>query len=104
MKLDAEMADPELTFEWMVENVPWIIGSPEDCVEQIHHIREDVGDFGTFLINGRDWVTTDRWNRSLELFARYVMPQFQDHQHMRSEEHTSALQSLMRISYAVYCL
>src|SRR3546814_15981204 len=36
----------------------------------------------TFLINGRAWVTTDRWNRSLELFARYVMPQFQDHQHM----------------------
>ncbi|NYG57182.1 limonene 1,2-monooxygenase [Nocardioides daedukensis] len=86
MKLDAEMADPELTFEWMVENVPWIIGSPEDCVEQIHHIREDVGDFGTFLINGRDWVTTDRWNRSLELFARYVMPQFQDHQHMPRRE------------------
>src|SRR3546814_17136396 len=80
MKLDAEMADPELTFEWMVENVPWIIGSPEDCVEQIHHIREDVGDFGTFLINGRDWVTTDRWNRSLELFARYVTPQLQAHQ------------------------
>src|SRR3546814_10079519 len=25
-------------------------------------------------------------------------------QHMRSEEHTSELQSLMRISYAVFCL
>src|SRR3546814_10174080 len=28
----------------------------------------------------------------------------QDHVHDRSEEHTSELQSLMRISYAVFCL
>src|SRR3546814_5946837 len=28
----------------------------------------------------------------------------QRHQHLRSEEHTSELQSLMRISYAVFCL
>src|SRR3546814_7165943 len=27
-----------------------------------------------------------------------------DHQQVRSEEHTSELQSLMRISYAVFCL
>src|SRR3546814_6644629 len=27
-----------------------------------------------------------------------------DHQRLRSEEHTSELQSLMRISYAVFCL
>src|SRR3546814_5867459 len=26
------------------------------------------------------------------------------HEHIRSEEHTSELQSLMRISYAVFCL
>src|SRR3546814_8094551 len=28
----------------------------------------------------------------------------QEHPHPRSEEHTSELQSLMRISYAVFCL
>src|SRR3546814_6721572 len=27
-----------------------------------------------------------------------------EHEHRRSEEHTSELQSLMRISYAVFCL
>src|SRR3546814_4511810 len=27
-----------------------------------------------------------------------------EHEHVRSEEHTSELQSLMRISYAVFCL
>lgn len=76
MKKDAEMPDAELTFEWMVEEIPWIIGSPEDCVRQVRELDESVGGFGTLLINSRDWVTTDRWNRSLELFARYVTPQF----------------------------
>jgi limonene 1,2-monooxygenase len=83
MKYDENMDDAELTFEWMAENIPWIIGSPEDCARQINELHEEVGGFGTFLINSRDWVTTDRWNRSLELFARYVMPQFQRHQHMQ---------------------
>ena len=82
MKKDCRMADAELTFEWMVDNVPWIIGSPEACVRQIHELNEAVGGFGCFLINARDWVTTDRWNRSLELFARYVVPQFSRRENM----------------------
>ena len=32
MKRDASMPDAEVTFDWMVENVPWIIGSPEDVI------------------------------------------------------------------------
>ncbi len=76
MKKDENMPDAELTFEWMVEEIPWIIGSPEDCIRQIRELEEVTGGFGTFLINSRDWVTTDKWNRSLELFARYVTPQF----------------------------
>src|SRR3546814_5462295 len=32
------------------------------------------------------------------------LPQLRQGQHFRSEEHTSELQSLMRISYAVFCL
>jgi hypothetical protein len=30
----------------------------------------------TLLFNSREWVTADRWNRSLELFACYVTPHF----------------------------
>src|SRR3546814_3522017 len=32
------------------------------------------------------------------------LPRARDHEPSRSEEHTSELQSLMRISYAVFCL
>src|SRR3546814_6065638 len=34
---------------------------------------------------------------------RFVLGETQPHQALRSEEHTSELQSLMRISYAVFC-
>src|SRR3546814_2877771 len=37
------------------------------------------------------------------LFLRLVF-EFADIEELRSEEHTSELQSLMRISYAVFCL
>src|SRR3546814_1272701 len=38
--------------------------------------------------------------RQIEGFSDYGFPE----SHSRSEEHTSELQSLMRISYAVFCL
>src|SRR3546814_6344711 len=44
---------------------------------------------------GSEWVTTGRSSRPWATSTS---------QHARSEEHTSELQSLMRISYAVYCL
>jgi limonene 1,2-monooxygenase len=90
MKKDAKMADAEITFEWMIENLPWVIGSPEDCVRQIHELDEGVGGFGTLLINGRDWVTTDRYYRSLELFARYVSPQFTFREHQEHRRRLAA--------------
>jgi len=83
MKRDASMPDAEVTFDWMVENIPWIIGSPEECRAQIAELDEAVGGFGSLLFNSREWVTTDRWNRSLELFARYVSPHFRDRDDQR---------------------
>src|SRR3546814_3169596 len=41
--------------------------------------------------------------RRFDLFHQIVVPFTIDHK-VRSEEHTSELQSLMRISYAVFCL
>jgi limonene 1,2-monooxygenase len=95
MKRDASMPDADVTFDWMVENIPWIIGSPEECRNQIAELDEAVGGFGSLLFNSREWVTTDRWNRSLELFARYVSPHFRvrDDQRFRRELADDALNS-----------
>src|SRR3546814_5752774 len=42
-------------------------------------------------------------DRAMDVIAEVAVLAFGDHSH-RSEEHTSELQSLMRISYAVFCL
>lgn len=77
MKTDASITDHDLTLDFMVDNMPWIIGSPDECVQQIKQLEEETGGFGTLLINQRDWVPDDKWYRSMELFARRVMPAFQ---------------------------
>src|SRR3546814_2876594 len=82
---------------------------------------------GTFVINGTERVIVSQMHRSpgvffdhdkgkthssgKYLFAARVIPyrgswlDFEfDAKDNRSEEHTSELQSLMRISYAVFCL
>ncbi len=81
MKRNTAMHDSALTFEWMVENIPWIVGSPGECIDQIRQLREQVGEFGTLLINCRDWVAEERFHRSMELFARQVMPAFREREH-----------------------
>src|SRR3546814_1403231 len=40
----------------------------------------------------------------ISVVYRYRVISFLQYRHCRSEEHTSELQSLMRISYAVFCL
>src|SRR3546814_10592988 len=44
------------------------------------------------------------WYHTFDLPGGIVTPGLFDHRKVRSEEHTSELQSLMRISYAVFCL
>src|SRR3546814_2620903 len=44
------------------------------------------------------------YRKSPEAIARLTPEQYRVTQESRSEEHTSELQSLMRISYAVFCL
>src|SRR3546814_4139467 len=49
-------------------------------------------------------VARDRLCHPAGVEARRQVRQLVDHNVRRSEEHTSELQSLMRISYAVFCL
>src|SRR3546814_2330472 len=45
-----------------------------------------------------------RQNEEIDLFGNGLFRDTTDTRAVRSEEHTSELQSLMRISYAVFCL
>src|SRR3546814_4792511 len=51
------------------------------------------------------WIVEDNWGEEIELERPTALPLDDEAQaELRSEEHTSELQSLMRISYAVFCL
>src|SRR3546814_3574895 len=72
----------------------------------------------TTLFRSHLHLLSDSTGETLEMIAKAALAQFDDsdvlrhfwpmvrsQQHLdRSEEHTSELQSLMRISYAVFCL
>jgi limonene 1,2-monooxygenase len=74
----------EVTLEWMIENLPFIMGSPRECVAQIKQLREEIGHFGTLVINHHDWgIPEYRWRQSYERFAEEVMPAFQEHKRPR---------------------
>ncbi|WP_214316691.1 LLM class flavin-dependent oxidoreductase [Nonomuraea sediminis] len=55
-----------------------VIGTPDDAIAQIRRLLDKSGGFGTYLLMGHDWADTAATLRSYELFARYVMPEFQN--------------------------
>lgn len=78
MRKRAGMTDKDITFDFLVEELPWVIGSPDDCIQTIKQMQEELGGFGGILIDDRNWTTDDKWRRSVELFARKVMPAFEN--------------------------
>src|SRR3546814_2950380 len=50
------------------------------------------------IANGHSWVSEEEFKKLEEQYTPEIVTR------IRSEEHTSELQSLMRISYAVFCL
>jgi limonene 1,2-monooxygenase len=53
-----------------------IVGSVDDVVDGIRRLHERTGGFGTLLVYVADWTTWERTDRSMQLLARYVAPQF----------------------------
>src|SRR3546814_2065490 len=89
---DAESCEPERLGEGPQRHDVGPAQEPEHA-----HPVDGVGlgdEFGVRLVEDDHDVRGDRIKERGELVVR----------HDRSEEHTSELQSLMRISYAVFCL
>ncbi len=55
-----------------------LVGSPDTVAKGIRRLLEySKGGFGGILFRAHEWATREQIMRSYELFARYVMPQFQ---------------------------
>jgi limonene 1,2-monooxygenase len=57
----------------------WIIGTPDDAIAHIERMQAETGGFGGLMLTAHEWTSTDKLRRSLELFARYVIPHFRGH-------------------------
>ncbi|MBX9588291.1 MAG: LLM class flavin-dependent oxidoreductase [Hyphomonadaceae bacterium] len=68
-----DMADDEVTLEHVTDKLV-IWGSPQKVVEDLLAFREQVGDFGTLLYAGKDWLDRDLGRRSMVLMAEKVLP------------------------------
>jgi alkanesulfonate monooxygenase SsuD/methylene tetrahydromethanopterin reductase-like flavin-dependent oxidoreductase (luciferase family) len=73
-KADPALPDSAVTTDTIVEQLV-IAGTPGRVVEELLAFREEVGDFGTLLYCGLDWVDPGIARRSMELMAREVMPE-----------------------------
>jgi limonene 1,2-monooxygenase len=54
-----------------------VIGDPDDAIAQMERLEKQSGGFGCFLHMAHNWADWAETKRSYELFARYVMPPFQ---------------------------
>lgn len=54
-----------------------IVGTPDEMVAALQSLQELTGGFGTMVGFVHDWVSPQANHKSWELFARYVMPEFQ---------------------------
>ncbi len=72
-KEDRAMPDSAVSLEYVLDRLV-ICGTVESVVDQILTFRERVGDFGTLVYAGTDWVDARLARRSMELMASEVMP------------------------------
>ena len=67
------MPDEAVTHEYVMDSLV-IAGTVDSVVDQLLAFRETVGDFGTLVYAGHDWVDPGLAKRSMELMATEVMP------------------------------
>src|SRR5205807_5746355 len=63
---------------WVNDTGLGVIGTPDEAITQIERLTEQSGGFGCYLMMAHEWADPEATRRSYELFARYVMPRFQN--------------------------
>ncbi|MFN8524743.1 MAG: LLM class flavin-dependent oxidoreductase [Chloroflexota bacterium] len=62
----------------MADTGSWLVGDPDDVVARLRQLDEVSGGYGGLMIMAHEWANREKTLKSYELFARYVMPHFQD--------------------------
>jgi limonene 1,2-monooxygenase len=61
------------------------IGTPEDALRVLENYWTKTGGFGCILMLANDWAEWEETKRSYELFARYVLPRFEERNAWRDQ-------------------
>jgi|TARA_B100001971_G_C18244648_1_gene573367 limonene 1,2-monooxygenase len=69
----------KITADLITEKFRWVVGTPDEAIEQIEKINEEAGGIGGVMLTTHEWISPEKQKRSLELFARYVIPHFKGH-------------------------
>jgi alkanesulfonate monooxygenase SsuD/methylene tetrahydromethanopterin reductase-like flavin-dependent oxidoreductase (luciferase family) len=72
-KTSKDMPDDAVTTDMVCKELI-IHGSPEKVADQLLAFRDQIGDFGTLLYAGKDWLDRDLGRRSMILLAEKVLP------------------------------
>ena len=65
-------------FSQLLDERGWIVCDPGEGIRRLKEVEKAAGGFGGILLVPPEWTSREKWDHCLELFARYVMPQFQD--------------------------
>ena len=72
-KRDLAMSDADCNMDFLMgEQI--IAGSPDEVLRRLLLLIEETGPFGTLVLMSYDWDDKASWLRSMELFARELMP------------------------------
>jgi hypothetical protein len=72
-KTSRDMPDAAVTTDMVCQELI-IHGSPQKVADQLLAFRDQIGDFGTLLYAGKDWLDRDLGRRSMILLAEKVLP------------------------------
>jgi alkanesulfonate monooxygenase SsuD/methylene tetrahydromethanopterin reductase-like flavin-dependent oxidoreductase (luciferase family) len=68
-----DVPDEAVTVDGVMDKLV-IWGSPRKVADDLLAFREEIGDFGTLLYAGKDWLDRDLGRRSMVLMAEQVLP------------------------------
>jgi alkanesulfonate monooxygenase SsuD/methylene tetrahydromethanopterin reductase-like flavin-dependent oxidoreductase (luciferase family) len=75
-KTHKDQPDDEVTLDQVCEKLV-IYGTPDKVADELLAFREQVGEFGTLLYAGKDWLDPDLGRRSMILLAEKVLPKLE---------------------------
>jgi alkanesulfonate monooxygenase SsuD/methylene tetrahydromethanopterin reductase-like flavin-dependent oxidoreductase (luciferase family) len=72
-KTHREMPDHDVTLDMIIDQLV-VYGTPDEVADKLLAFRDTVGDFGTLLYAGHDWLDRDLGRKSMVLLAEKVLP------------------------------